>query len=131
MQEDRIRLRCVSTAFRSSGCSERNSSRVVYRKMNNIFNICVSSHTAKKSYSKLPLFMHINICHHLPLLLVLVTAVSPLFYSSVQELHLLPWTQTPPVSHSALCSAAVPLPTSLPTSVVVGVPGVPVRREGH
>lgn len=62
-----------------------------------------------------------------PLLLSPATVVSLLFYSSVQELHLLPWTQTPPVYRSALCSAGVPLPTSLLTSVVMVGPGVPVR----
>lgn len=75
--------------------------------------------------------MQRNISHYIPLLLGPARAASPLFYSSVQELHLLPWTQSPPVSHSALCSAAVPLPTSLLTSVVTGVPEVPVRTGGH
>ena len=53
------------------------------------------------------------------------------FYSSAQELHLLPWTQTPPVSHSALCCAGEQLPTSLLTSVVAVGPEAPVRTGGR
>jgi len=68
---------------------------------------------------------------HLPSLSGPVRAVSPLFYSSVQELHLLPWIQTPPASHSALCSAALPLPTSLLTLIEAVGPGVPAKTREH
>lgn len=68
---------------------------------------------------------------HSPSLSGPTTAVSPLFYSSAQELHRLPWTQTPPASHSALCCAVAPLPTSLLTSVLVVGPGVLVMIGGR
>lgn len=68
---------------------------------------------------------------HSPSLSGPATAASLLFYSSVQERLLLPWTQTPPVSHSALCCAGVPLPTSLLTSTEAAAPGVPARTGGR
>lgn len=135
MQEDRIRLRWVSTALRSSGCSERNSSSVVYRKCNLYFEYqCFHESCLTLDIERLiqiSLIIHKNFSNHLPLLSGPVRAASLLFYSSVQELHLLPWTQIPPVSHSALCSVGVPLPTLPLTSVVVVGPGVPVRTGGH
>lgn len=75
--------------------------------------------------------MEVQIVKHSPLLSGPVRAVSLLVYSSAQELLLLPWTQTPPVSHSALCSSGVPLPTSQLTSAGAVGPGVPVRTEEH
>ena len=47
----------------------------------------------------------------LPLLSAQEPAASPPFYSEVQERPLLQSRQTPPASHSALYSSAVPPPT--------------------
>ncbi len=133
MQEDLIRLRWVSTAFRSSGCSERNSSRVVWRKRNHDLSVSMIALFLGLLFEQFSLYtwwMYTS-QKHVPLLSGPVRAASLLFYSSVQELHLLPWTRTPPVSHSALCSAGAPLPTSLLTSAEAAGPGVPARTGGR
>lgn len=58
-------------------------------------------------------------------------AASLLVCSSIQGPRPLPWTQTPPASHSALCCAGGQLPTSQLTSAAAEGPEVPGRIGGR
>ena len=146
MQEDRILSRWISTALRSSGCSERNSSRVVWKKHRKItkgsldYGYCATlvqvssiqregvSLMCECSYS-FTLFK--QPFSPLPSLSVPETAAVLPVCSWVRERRRLPWIRTLPASRSALCSSVGPPPTSPLTSAAAEEPEVLARTVGH